>query len=131
MGTLFDELGLSGFGEADPGAPGGPTRPHAPSRVDRHPGETADSAAPDPHAVDDAGVPLWATEGSGYAAPEGRGRHTGSRGAGDPERFLEGLNPQQRAAVVHEGSPLLIIAAERALRFSGRAKVMVVVAPCE
>ena len=26
------------------------------------------------------------------------------------ERLLEGLNPQQRAAVVHSGSPLLIVA---------------------
>ncbi|MDX6218396.1 MAG: hypothetical protein QOJ48_77, partial [Frankiales bacterium] len=26
------------------------------------------------------------------------------------ERLLEGLNPQQRQAVVHEGSPLLIVA---------------------
>src|SRR3954468_13501512 len=28
----------------------------------------------------------------------------------DPERLLEGLNPQQRAAVAHEGSPLLVVA---------------------
>ena len=26
------------------------------------------------------------------------------------ESLLEGLNPQQRAAVLHEGSPLLIVA---------------------
>jgi DNA helicase-2/ATP-dependent DNA helicase PcrA len=30
--------------------------------------------------------------------------------AADPSVLLEGLNPQQRAAVVHEGSPLLIVA---------------------
>ncbi len=38
----------------------------------------------------------------------------------DIERLLDGLNPQQRAAVVHEGSPLLVVAGAG----SGKTKVL-------
>src|SRR5260370_11130758 len=41
-------------------------------------------------------------------------------GAVGMEALVDGLNPQQRAAVVHEGSPLLIVAGEG----SGKTRVL-------
>jgi DNA helicase-2/ATP-dependent DNA helicase PcrA len=41
---------------------------------------------------------------------ESNGRSASSRAVDDPQRLLEGLNEQQRAAVTHFGVPLLIVA---------------------
>ncbi|MFF3569610.1 DNA helicase PcrA [Nocardia jiangxiensis] len=48
---------------------------------------------------------------TGQTEDAGRAAHTPhDAAAGAVERLLEGLNPQQRAAVVHSGTPLLIVA---------------------
>src|SRR5690242_3435374 len=127
MTSLFDDLPLPGFERP---AVGSSRRPEAAQPL---PTQWSEEAPPADEPYDD-GVPydpgygaeedipdgLFATDHAAETERDAWYRNGSARTVVDPAQLLEGMNDPQREAVLHHGSPLLIVAGAG----SGKTRVL-------
>ncbi|MFI2607007.1 DNA helicase PcrA [Kitasatospora sp. NPDC018619] len=116
MSSLFDDLPLPGFEAAAAGS----KQPDAPvDAIDEEPPPYGEDA---PYDAYEEAIPdgLFQTDHAAEAERDAWYRNGGARTVVDPAQLLEGMNDPQREAVLHAGSPLLIVAGAG----SGKTRVL-------
>ncbi|MGW3038811.1 DNA helicase PcrA [Kitasatospora sp. NPDC001159] len=116
MSSLFDDLPLPGFeapaaGSKQPAAPIDAVDEEPPPYEDDVPYDAYEEAIPDG---------LFRTDHAAEAERDAWHRNGAARTVVDPAQLLEGMNDPQREAVLHAGSPLLIVAGAG----SGKTRVL-------
>ncbi|MER7843090.1 DNA helicase PcrA [Kitasatospora sp. NPDC096077] len=116
MSSLFDDLPLPGFeapaaGSKQPAAPVDAIDEEPPPYEDDQPYDAYEEAIPDG---------LFQTDHAAESARDAWHRNGAARTVVDPAQLLEGMNDPQREAVLHAGSPLLIVAGAG----SGKTRVL-------
>ncbi|MCD0481908.1 DNA helicase PcrA [Streptacidiphilus sp. ASG 303] len=118
MSSLFDDIPLPGLdGPPASRRPAGAALPAAFAGDEPPPHPEEDGFAP---YEEDIPADLFERD---YTGPVQRDAYHGNgapRTVADPAQLLDGMNPQQREAVVHSGSPLLIVAGAG----SGKTRVL-------
>ncbi|GAA2095581.1 DNA helicase PcrA [Kitasatospora saccharophila] len=120
MSSLFDDLPLPGFERPAVGSSPRPADRQW-SEEEAPPDEPYDDGGYDPGYGEEA-IPdgLFATDHAAEAERDAWHRNGAARTVVDPAQLLEGMNDPQREAVLHAGSPLLIVAGAG----SGKTRVL-------
>ncbi|MFD7735333.1 DNA helicase PcrA [Kitasatospora phosalacinea] len=128
MSSLFDDLPLPGFERPAVGSSPRPAAPQAPrpqwseeeAPPPDEPYEPYDAGPYDEAYEEDLPDGLFATDHAAEAERDAWHRNGAARTVVDPAQLLEGMNDPQREAVLHAGSPLLIVAGAG----SGKTRVL-------
>ncbi|WP_354640976.1 DNA helicase PcrA [Kitasatospora camelliae] len=124
MSSLFDDLPLPGFEDPAVGSSPAskPDTTQVPPPYDEEPYEGAYEPAPYEPAPYEEAIPddLFQVDVAAQEERDAHYRNGHARPVVDPAQLLEGMNEPQRDAVLHEGSPLLLVAGAG----SGKTRVL-------
>ncbi|WP_241002738.1 DNA helicase PcrA [Streptomyces sp. CB01881] len=119
MSSLFDDLPLPGFEAPAAGPAAGSKQQPAAAPIDEEPPPYEDDV---PYDAYEEAIPegLFRTDHAAETERDSWYRNGAPRTVVDPAQLLEGMNDPQREAVLHAGSPLLIVAGAG----SGKTRVL-------